>query len=174
MKFGIGQPATRKEDQRLLTGTGRYTDDINIDGQAYAYVLRSPHAHADIERIDTNAAINAPGFLCVLTGADAVADGLGDMPPVTKIPNRDGRDIYVPPYPMLAIDRVRHVGNAVALVVAETLDQARDAAELIDVDYAPLPAVTDAVKAISGGAAVVWEGAPGNICLEQEEERRVA
>ena len=171
MKFGIGQSATRKEDQRFLTGTGRYTDDINIEGQAYAYILRSPHAHAEIERIDTRAAIQAPGVLCVLTGADAVSDGLGNLPPVAErlIENRDGSDIYAPPYPILATDRVRHVGNAVALVVANTLDQARDGAELIDVTFTPLPAVTNAVTAISDDAVRIWDGAPNNICLDWEE-----
>ncbi len=169
MKFGIGQPATRKEDQRFLTGTGRYTDDINADGQAHGYVLRSPHAHAAIERLDTKAAAQAPGVLCILTGADVIAEGLGDMPLIGSVANRDGSDCLVPPYPVLATDRVRHVGNAVALVVAETLDQARDAAELIEVDYAPLPVITDTRRAAEPDAPVVWEETGTNVCFEWEE-----
>ena len=174
MKFGIGQPATRKEDQRFLTGAGRYIDDIDADGQAYAYVLRSPHAHAAIERVDTEAAVQAPGVLCVLTGADVVAEGLGNMPLIGPLENGDGREAFVPPYPVLAADRVRHVGNAVAMVVAETLEQARDGAELIEVDYTPLPIITDTARAAKPDAPVVWEEVGTNVCFEWEEGDRAA
>ena len=172
-RFGIGQPVTRREDQRLLTGTGRYTDDINIPGQAYAHILRSPHAHAEITAIDTAAAA-APGVVCVLTGADIAADGLGDLPCIRAPQNRDGNTIHMPPYAALARARVRHVGDLVALVVAESLAEARNASELIEVDYRPLPAVTATVGALAADAPQVWEGAPGNICVDWEEGDRAA
>ena len=173
-RFGIGQPVTRREDQRLLTGTGRYTDDINIPGQAYAHILRSPHAHAEITAIDTAAAAAAPGVVCVLTGADIAADGLGDLPCIRAPQNRDGNTIHMPPYAALARARVRHVGDLVALVVAESLAEARNASELIEVDYRPLPAVTATVGALAADAPQVWEGAPGNICVDWEEGDRAA
>ena len=168
-RFGIGQPVTRREDQRLLTGAGRYTDDINIPGQAYAHILRSPHAHAEIAAIDTAAAAAAPGVACVLTGADIAADGLGDLPCIRAPKNRDGNTIHMPPYSALCRTEVRHVGDLVALVVADSPAQARNASELIEVDYRPLPAVTDTMGALAADAPEVWEGAPGNICIDWEE-----
>ena len=168
MKFGAGQPVTRKEDQRLLTGQGRYTDDLNLPGQAYAYVLRSPHAHAAIRGIDTSAAMALPGVLCVLTGVDAEADGLGSNPCFVQLDNRDGSKSHAPPHWPLVRDRVRHVGDEVALVVAETANQARDATELIAVDYASLPSITDTAKAIGPGAPLVWDEAANNICFDWE------
>ncbi len=168
MKYGVSQPVTRKEDQRLLTGQGRYTDDHDLEDQAIAYVLRSPHAHAVIRGIDARAAGTAPGVVCVLTGADLEADGLG-LPPCLHPPaNRDGSHCTVPPHALLKRDRVRHVGDPVALVVAETLDQARDAAELIEIDYEPLPVVTDTARAIEPGAPQLWDFAPRNINIDWE------
>ena len=125
MKFGIGQPVTRLEDTRLLTGGGRYTDDLAVEGMAYGYVLRSPHAHADIRSVDAGAAAGMPGVLLVLTAAEAAADGIGDLPCLMPLKNRDGSDRGETPRPLLARDRVRHVGEPVAFVVAETLAQAR-------------------------------------------------
>ena len=139
MKFGIGQPVRRHEDLRLLTGQGRYTDDITLPRMTHAFVLRSPMAHARIKRVDATAARRMPGVLLVLTGEDVRTDGLGDMPCTTPLVGRDGKPRHDTPRPVLAIDKVRHVGQPVALVVAETLTAARDAAEAIEVDYEALP-----------------------------------
>src|SRR3954465_10874060 len=139
MKFGIGQPVRREEDLRLITGGGRYTDDISLPRMAYAVVLRSPLAHAQIKRIDTAAAQKIPGVLLVLTGEDVRADGLGDVPCTVPLVNRDGSPRHDTPRRVLAQEKVRHVGEPVALVVAETLIAARDAAESMAVDYDPLP-----------------------------------
>jgi carbon-monoxide dehydrogenase large subunit len=171
MKFGMGQAVPRFEDPRLLRGGGRYTDDINLPGQARGYVLRSPHAHARIRAIDTAAARAAPGVLAVYTGADWAADGLGYMPCMAAIliplKRGDGQPIYVPERPPLVRDRARFVGDYVAFVVAETLDQAKDAAELIEVDYEPLPAVTDAAAAAAPDAPAVWDECGDNVCFVQ-------
>ena len=174
MKFGVGQPVRRTEDPRLLTGAGRYTDDIAVPDQVYAYVLRSPHAHAEIGAIDTAAAEAAPGVLLVLTGAEVEADGLGDVPCIYRIDNRDGSKNVYPPHPMLAKGRVHHVGDAVALVVAETLDQARDAAELIAIDYQPRPVAAATATATDDRTPQVWDEAPGNICFDVEQGNREA
>jgi len=128
-KFGVGQAAARIEDRVLVTGAGAYTDDTSIDGQAWACVLRSPHAHARILGIDSTEAAAAPGVIGILTGADMTADGLGDLPCLVPLENRDGSERHDSPHGILAGDRVRYVGHPVALVVAETLAQARDAAE---------------------------------------------
>jgi len=167
-KFGIGQPVRRSEDPRFLTGNGRYTDDITVPGQAYGFVLRSPHAHADITRLNVQAAAAAPGVVAVLTGADYAADRLGAIPP-TYIPQALGADLGAPPprvgMPAMAHGRVRHVGAPVALVVAETSAQAKDAAELVEIDYAPLPMVASVADALAPGAPLVWDEAPGNLCF---------
>src|SRR3954452_7524259 len=146
---GIGKPVRRREDARLLTGGGRYADHFSLPGQVYGYVLRSPHAHARIAGIDATAARAMPGVLAVLTGADAVEDGIGQIPhnPVptnpyeVKLTSRDGTPFFLAPHPVLAHDAVRYVGEPVAVVVAETPVQAMDAAELVAVLYDPLPAV---------------------------------
>src|SRR5215475_13560935 len=139
-KFGIGDSVRRIEDPRLLTGGGRYTDDTKLNQPAARmYVLRSPHAHADITKVDTTAAKKAPGVLLVLTGEDVKKAGFGDVPCLVPLQNRDGSERADTSRPMLAQSRVRHVGDPVALVVAETLDQAKDAAELIEVDYTARP-----------------------------------
>src|SRR5215471_2796948 len=149
MKFGIGQPVRRDEDLRLITGRGRYTDDIVLPRLTHAFVLRSPMAHAHIRRMDAAAARRMPGVLFVATGEDVRADGLGDVPCMVPLVNRDGTPRHDTPRPVLALGRVRHVGQPVAWVVAETLTTARDAAKAIDVKYDPLPAVTEAKDAIS-------------------------
>ncbi|HUA50807.1 MAG TPA: xanthine dehydrogenase family protein molybdopterin-binding subunit [Candidatus Sulfotelmatobacter sp.] len=162
-KFGIGQPVARFEDPRLLTGRGRFQDDMNLAGQAYAVLVRSPHGHAAIRAIDVTAAAAAPGVLAVYTGADYARDGLG-MPKATMPRKRaDGSPMFAPQRPALVVDRGRYVGDPVAMVIAETLAQAKDAAELVEVDYAPLPAVTDVDAASRAGAPAVWDACPDNI-----------
>ena len=165
-KFALGQSVARFEDVALVQGRGRYADDVRLANEAHACVLRSPHAHAAIRRIDTGAARKAPGVLVILTGADVKADGLGEIPCMIPVTNPDGTPRGETPRPLLAIDRVRHVGDPVALVVAETLARAKDAAELIEIDYAPLPAVADTYGATKPGAPLVWPAVKNNICFE--------
>ena len=161
-QFALGQPVPRQEDPRLLKGLGEYLDDIVLPRQAHAVVVRSPHAHAVIRAVDTASAEAAPGVLAVLTGADYAADGLGGIPCEVPRPSRNGGPMYHPPHPALVAGRVRVVGDCVALVVAETLAQAKDAAERVAVDYDPLPAVTDTAEAAGAGAALVWDDCAGN------------
>jgi carbon-monoxide dehydrogenase large subunit len=165
-QFGIGQAVRRKEDVRFITGSGRYTDDINLPGQAYAAVLRSPHAHAKINSIDTSAAKAAPGVLAVYTHEDVTRAKLGRIVCMAPLKNRDGSDYPNPGRPQLAEGRVRHVGDPVAFVVAETAAQAKDAAELIEVDYESLPAVVDPRAAAAAGAPQLHDYAPGNVALD--------
>ena len=167
-QFGFGQSVRRKEDVRFITGRGRYTDDISLPGQVAAYVVRSPHAHATFKIKDAAAVKKAPGVLAVLTGADAVADKLGNIPCKVPIKNRDGSKSVMPPYPLLVDGTARHVGDAVALVVAETLAQARDAAELIEIDWSPLPAAADTGSAGDAGAPQVWPQAKNNQVFDWE------
>jgi len=167
-EFAIGQHVTRFEDPRLIQGGGRYTDDIQLPGMAHGVVLRSPYAHANIKSIDTAAAKAAPGVLAVLTSADVKAAGIGDLPVPGGLKRRDGSPQYKPRYPILAEDTVRWVGDCVAFVVAETRHQAMDAAEMIAVDYEPLPAVTSTAQAPKAGAPRVWEDCPDNICFVEQ------
>jgi carbon-monoxide dehydrogenase large subunit len=162
-KFGIGQPVARFEDPRLLRGEGRYLGDIDLPGQAYAVVLRSLHAHARIKGLDTAAARAAPGVLAVYTGADYAADGLGG--PRATMPRKrpDGTPMFAPERPALCIDRVRYVGDPIAFIVAGSLNEAKDAAELVAVHYEPLPSVTDTAKAALPGSPSVWDECPDNI-----------
>jgi carbon-monoxide dehydrogenase large subunit len=163
----IGTPVRRREDYRFLTGQGTYTDDINRPGQLHAYILRSPHASARINRIDTAAAASAAGVAAVFTGADMAADGIGGLPCGWLINSKDGSPMKEPPHPVLAVERVRHVGDPVAVVLAESLGEARDAAEKIVVDYAVEPAVVDPVAALQLGTPQVWPAeAPGNVCYD--------
>uniref|UniRef100_UPI003D71A19F xanthine dehydrogenase family protein molybdopterin-binding subunit n=1 Tax=Azospirillum sp. TaxID=34012 RepID=UPI003D71A19F len=167
-KFGIGQAVPRTEDARLLTGGGRYTDDVSLPGQTHAVFVRSPHAHAAIRGIDADEARALPGVLGVFTVDDLDADGVGPIRCQSPLKNRDGSHYKAPQRPALARGRVRHVGDAVAVVVAETLDAARDAAELVMVDYDELPAVTDTAGALEPGQPQVWDEAPGNLCFDWE------
>ena len=161
-KFGIGQPVPRVEDPRFITGRGRYVDDFDLPRQCYGVVLMSPHAHARIKGIDTAKAKAAAGVLAVLTGADVVADKLGGLaPPMPE--DMGGPKGFRTLRSILATDKVRAVGERVAFVVAETLPQARDAAELIEVDYEVLPAVIDVEDAVKPGAPAVWEEKPDNV-----------
>jgi carbon-monoxide dehydrogenase large subunit len=166
MAPSIGTPVRRKEDYRFITGQGTYTDDISRPGQLHAYILRSPHAHAAIRSIDTKAASGAAGVTAIFTGADMAKDGIGGLPCGWLVNNKDGSAMKEPPHPVLADGRVRHVGDPVAVVIADTLGHARDAAEAIEVDYAVEPAIIDAAAAIKSGAAQVWPDAPGNLCYD--------
>src|SRR5262245_44173461 len=165
-EFAIGQSVSRFEDPRLLKGGGRYVGDMVMPGMAFGYVLRSPHAHARIRSIDTSKAKAAPGVLAVLTGADWQASGWGDLPVPGGLSRRDG-SVFKPPYPALAKDVVRWVGDYVAFVVAETYTQAMDAAELIAADYEPLPATVSTAEASAPGAPTVWDGCADNIGFAQ-------
>jgi len=166
MKFAIGQPVTRKEDPTLLRGQGRYTDDINLPNQAYCVMVRSQYAHGVIKGIDTSAAKDMPGVLGVWTGADLDAAGYGALKTMMILPNRDGTPMKTPVRHSLATDKVRFVGDPVAFVVAETLAQAKDAAEAVEVDIEALPAVTDARAAAEPGAPQIFDDAPNNVCLD--------
>ncbi len=174
MKFGVGQPLRRFEDVRLLTGRGRYQEDVTIARQAYAIFLRSPHAHARIRAIDTSAASSGPGVLAVYTGTDYANDGLGM--PKANMPRKkaDGSPMFAPQRPALVIDRVRYVGDPVAMVIAETLVQAKDAAERIEVDYDPLPSVTSTEEAARPGSPRVWDENPDNISHTYERGDKAA
>jgi aerobic carbon-monoxide dehydrogenase large subunit len=158
----IGARVQRKEDYRFLTGSGQYTDDVALPHQSYAAFVRSPHAHAVLKRIDIDKAKKAPGVLAVYTGADLAAAKVGGLPCGWLITDVNGKPMKEPPFPPLAQGKVRHVGERVAVVVAETLEQARDAAEKVKVDYEELPAVVDASKAAS--AKPIHDIAPDNVC----------
>ena len=161
-KSRIGEALVREEDPRLLRGAGRFVADVVLSRQAYASVLRSPHAHAAIRAVDASAAKSAPGVLLVLTGEDAPVRELGTQRPRASRKRRDGSPAFVCPQPHLARERVRYVGDPVAFVVAETPAQAKDAAELIEVDYDPLPAAIGTETSALPGAPPVWEGCPDN------------
>jgi carbon-monoxide dehydrogenase large subunit len=161
-KFGIGQSVTRFEDVRLLKGEGRYLNDVNLPGQAHAVVLRSPHAHARIRGIEVDRALKAPGVLAVYTGADVERDGLGTMKMTLRRKRPDGTPMFAPPHRGLSQERVRYVGDPIAFVIAETLAQAKDAADLVQVDYDPLPSVTSTAAA-GPGSAPVWDECPDNV-----------
>ena len=159
---GIGAPVRRKEDFRFITGQGRYVDDINRPGQAHAYFLRSPHAHAKIKSIDLSAANAAPGVVAIFTGDDIAADKVGGLICGWAIFNKDGSPMRAGAHPALANGKVRYVGDHVAVVIADTLAQARDASELINVDYEVLPAVSSMAAARKAGAPTIHDEAPDN------------
>src|SRR5687768_3251483 len=161
----IGQSLRRREDARFLTGAGQYTDDVVLPGQTYGVFARSPYAHARIRAIDTARALQAPGVLKVFTGADLAEAKVGGLPCGWLIHSKDGSPMKEPPHPVLAQGKVRHVGDQVALVVAETWLQAKDATELIEVDYEELPAVID-IADIANASSLVHDEVPGNVCYE--------
>ncbi|MEX2643060.1 MAG: xanthine dehydrogenase family protein molybdopterin-binding subunit [Acetobacterales bacterium] len=165
-EFGISQPVRRKEDLRLITGGSPYTDDIAVEGQAFAAFLRSPMAHAKVTGLDTSMAKDMPGVIAVYTIADVRADGLADLQTQAALKDRQGNDLRAPARPLLADGEVRFVGDPIAMVVAETQWQARDAAEAVIADFEELPAIVDARKAIADGAPVLWEGWPDNVCFD--------
>ncbi|MFT5440555.1 MAG: carbon-monoxide dehydrogenase large subunit, partial [Alphaproteobacteria bacterium] len=170
----IGQPLLRNEDNRLLTGKGRFSDDMNLAGQAYAVMVRSPHAHARIKSIDSDAAKAHPGVLDVLTGADWLADGLAPIPhsPIPSggdglgMTREDWQKVYIGRNYPLAPERPRFAGEAVAMVIAETETIAHDAAELVEIDYEPLPAITATAAAAAADAPKVWDDMETNVCLD--------
>src|SRR5262249_28795077 len=156
-QYGIGQPVRRVEDRRFLTGHGRYVDDLNLPGQVRAYMLRSPHAHAHVRRIDTAAAAAAPGVLTVLTGEDLARDGRGPSPCPSALQAGAGSRAVAPPRRACGRARVGHAGDTVALVAAESTAGARDAAELVEILYEPLPAAVETTHALDPGQPVVWD-----------------
>ena len=170
----IGRSLLRKEDHRLLIGKGRFGDDFNMPGQAYAVMVRSPYPHARILHIDATQARAMAGVLGVFTGADCGADGLAPIPhnpvPSTKsaikLTAPGGGKIFVGPHILLPIDKVRHVGEAVAMVVAETKEQAQDAADAMQVEYHELPCVVDSEAALAPGAPTVWDEVPDNVFVD--------
>jgi carbon-monoxide dehydrogenase large subunit len=167
VQFGVGQPMRRKEDPRLLTGRGRFIADAHRPEEVHAWFVRSAHAHGEIRAIETDAARAMPGVLGVYTAND-LGDALGPMPVGVRLTSRDGEAMRYPAQPMLSRDRVRYVGETVAMVVAETQSQARDAADMIQVDIDPLPVVTNVHEAITDGAPALWESVPGNQCFDWE------
>jgi carbon-monoxide dehydrogenase large subunit len=167
-KFGLAQPVRRVEDPRLLKGAGRYTDDIVLPGMLFGIVLRSPHAAATITRLDTAAAAKLPGVAGIYTAADLDADAIGPLPCAALVQNRDGTPQAAPPHPVLADGAVRHVGDPVAFIVADSIKHARDAAEAIEADYDPLPSITDLGTAMDAGANLVWPDVKHNLAFDWE------
>jgi len=165
-QFGISQHVTRREDARLITGGGNYADDADMDGQAFAAFLRSPVGHADITGIDISAAAAAPGVIAVYVGEDLKAAGVGPIPNVTPFMNRDGSPMLKTQRPAIAVGRARHVGEIIAVVVAESTALAQDAVDLIDLDVDTLPTVVDIRDAAAEGAVEIWDDIPGNMCLD--------
>ncbi|HEU0157492.1 MAG TPA: molybdopterin cofactor-binding domain-containing protein, partial [Stellaceae bacterium] len=165
-RFAVGQPVPRSEDPVLLKGEGHYADDVSLPGQAYAVMVRSHVAHGVIRRIETAAARAMPGVLAVLTAAELKAGGIGPLPPRQVMNNRDGTPMLAPTRHALPVDKVRHVGEAVAAVVAETVAQAKDAAELVEIDIDPLPAVTEPAAADAADAPALYDEVPANIGLD--------
>ncbi|MCL2427751.1 MAG: xanthine dehydrogenase family protein molybdopterin-binding subunit [Alphaproteobacteria bacterium] len=163
---GIGASVRRKEDLRFLSGRGHYTDDINRPGQAYAFIKRADRPHARIVAIDAAAAKAAPGVVAVFTGADLAAQNIGGLPCGWQIHNKDGTPMAEPPHPVLAVDKVRHVGDPVAVVIAETRQAAKDAAELLVIDYEDLAAVASVSDAVKPGAPLVHDDVPANQCYD--------
>ena len=163
---GIGASVRRKEDHRFLSGRGNYTDDINRPGQLYAVIHRADRPHARISGIDTSVAAKAPGVVAVYTGTDMQADGVGGVPCGWQVHNKDGSPMAEPPHPVLATGKVRHVGDPIAVVIAETRQQAKNAAELLVIDYEDLPAIAAVRDAVAPGAPLVHDDAPGNVCFD--------
>src|SRR3954452_13978162 len=163
---GIGASVRRKEDDRFLSGRGHYTDDINRPGQLYAVIRRSDRPHARLLGVDTAAAQAAPGVVAVYTGADLDAASVGGLPCGWQIHNKDGSPMKEPKHPVLAVGKVRHVGDPVAVVIAETRQQAKNAAETIDIQYEDLPAFATMKEAIAPGAALLHDDAPENVCYD--------
>src|SRR4051794_37415591 len=162
---GIGASVLRVEDPKFLRGQGCYVSDISLPGELHCVLLRSPHAHARMRGIDSAKAAALPGVVAVLTGADMAADKVGPMAPLWAIQTSDGTPMAEPPRYALARGTVRHVGEAVAAVIAETQTQAQDGADALEVDYQPLPAVVDGRAALQKDASQLHDAAPGNICF---------
>src|SRR5438034_4225701 len=165
-RFAIGQPVPRSEDPVLLRGEGHYSDDFNLPGQAYAVIVRSPMAHGLIHKIETSVARAMPGVLAVHTAADLEKGGIGPLPARQVMNNRDGTPMLQPVRHALATDKVRHVGEAVAAVIAETVAAAKDAAEAVVVDIDPLPAVSEPDQAAAPGVTQIYDDVPDNVGLD--------
>ena len=169
LRFGSGHHAIRSEDAALVTGAGKFTDDIDLPAQAHAAFVRSAVAHATIRTVDVASATKMPGVLAVVTGRDLAADNVGSIPPVASFTGRDGRPMFRAEMPVLAAERVRYVGEPIAIVIAETVHQAQDAAEAVDVRFDQLPAASDVARAMAPDAPAIWPDAPGNIALDWED-----
>jgi carbon-monoxide dehydrogenase large subunit len=166
LRFGSDRDGRRSEDEPLLCGQGRFTDDVGVPGQAHAVFIRSPEGHAEIRRVDVTRALAMPGVVGVFTGQDLRAAGLGAIPPLVSFPGRGGAPMFAAAMPPLAVERARYVGEPLALVVADTPAQAQDAAETVGLELAPLPAVSDVERALAGGAPQLWPGASGNVAFD--------
>jgi aerobic carbon-monoxide dehydrogenase large subunit len=173
LRFGKNPTGQRREDRSLLTGQGNFTDDIACPGQLHAAFVRSPHAHARISRIDVSAALGASGVVDVFSGDALVAAGVGHIPMAMRFNNSDGSLMALAPVPVLPHDRVRYVGEAIAIVIAETVAEAHDAAEMVVIEFDELPAYPTVETAVAGGAAI-WDEAPGNVALDWEDGNRAA
>ena len=167
-KFGIGQPVLRDEDIKFISGKGLYTGDIYLENQTYMYVLRSNIAHGEIKNIDISEALNSEGVINIFIGKDLSEAGIKDMPTNFKAKNKDDSDMFTPERSAIAIDIVRHVGDPIAIIIAETTEYAKNASELIDVDIEELPSVTSASEAIKDDAPQVWNNAKNNLCFDWE------
>src|SRR5262245_42170805 len=172
--FGIGQPVRRFEDVRLVRGQGRFQGDVSLPGQAHAVVVRSVHAHARILSVDVSAARRAPGVLLILTGEELARAGLGTTRTTLARTRPDGSPMFAPAHPVLVRDRVRCVGDPVAFVVAESVAAAEDAAELVRIEYEPLPSVTATAEAAEAGSPPVWDECPDNVSNVFETGDRAA
>lgn len=164
----IGQSVKRVEDKRFITGQGQYTDDIILPGMTYAYILRSPYAHAKINSIDISAAQAMEGVVAVFTGEDILTTGIVGVPAGWQVNFKNGETMKEPPHPLLVADKVKHVGDSVAMVIAESREIAKDAADLIDIDYEVLDAVVNPAEAVKEGAALVHDDVPSNMCFDWE------
>lgn len=164
----IGQSVKRVEDKRFTTGKGKYTDDIKLVGMTHAFIVRSPYAHAKILSIDIDAALAHPGVVAIFTGKDIAAAGINGVPAGWQVNFKDGTTMKEPPHPLLVADRVKHVGDGIAVVIAEDAATAEDAAELVEIEYEVLPCVTNPAEAIKPGAPQVHDSAPNNMCFDWE------
>lgn len=164
----IGQSVKRVEDKRFTTGKGKYTDDIKLVGMTHAFIVRSPYAHAKILSIDIDAALAHPGVVAIFTGKDIAASGINGVPAGWQVNFKDGTTMKEPPHPLLVADRVKHVGDGIAVVIAEDAATAEDAAELVEIEYEVLPCVTNPAEAIKPGAPQVHDSAPNNMCFDWE------
>jgi len=173
-KYAVGQAVRRTEDPRLIQGLGRYSDDVSLPREAHAVIARSPHAHARVRGLDTTDALASPGVVAVLTAAELAADGVGNLPTDRARKKRDGSPVSPTPRPALLGERVRHVGDPVAMVIAETHAQAIDAADRLRIDYEPLPAVAGTANALRPGAPAVWDEAPDNVAFVAQAGSREA
>lgn len=174
LRFGSGQHAIRSEDAPLVTGQGKFTDDVAVPGQTYAAFVRSTVAHALIRKVDVTSAMRMQGVVAAITGRDLAADNIGSIPPVASFNGRDGKPMFRAKMPVLAAERVRYVGEAIACVIAETAHQAQDAAEAVEAQFEHLTAASDVERALAKDAPAIWPGAPGNIALDWEDGNAAA